>query len=128
MPNLPFNIEDAARSEKEIKEAKSVCILNVNAFSPTPHGWVNCTSFLIVVSWVQAGETLVSVGQDIRLNNRVLDLRTPANLRIFDIKSQISIVRGYDFGLTIHRAFAIIAISWSFPTKAFHFDWIEVAL
>ncbi|RWR91560.1 Class II aminoacyl-tRNA and biotin synthetases superfamily protein isoform 3 [Cinnamomum micranthum f. kanehirae] len=40
----------------------------------------------------EEGETLVSVGQDIRLNNRVLDLRTPANQRIFDIESQVGIM------------------------------------
>ncbi|KAG0479474.1 hypothetical protein HPP92_010332 [Vanilla planifolia] len=43
--NLPINIEDAARSEEEIKEAE------------------------------KAGEKLVRVNQDTRLNNRVLDLR-----------------------------------------------------
>ncbi|KAJ8616879.1 hypothetical protein MRB53_013065 [Persea americana] len=58
-PNLPINIEDAARSEKEIEEAKL------------------------------AGETLVSVGQDTRLNYRVLDIRTPANQGIFRIQSQV---------------------------------------
>ncbi|KAG0481870.1 hypothetical protein HPP92_009954 [Vanilla planifolia] len=51
--NLPINIEDAARSEEEIKEAE------------------------------KAGEKLVRVNQDTRLNNRVLDLRTPANQAIF---------------------------------------------
>ncbi|KAL6007223.1 Aspartate--tRNA ligase 2, cytoplasmic [Asimina triloba] len=57
--NLPINIEDAARSEKDIEDAK------------------------------KAGELLVSVGQDTRLNNRVLDFRTPANQAIFRIQSQV---------------------------------------
>ncbi|RWR91562.1 aspartate--tRNA ligase 2, cytoplasmic-like protein [Cinnamomum micranthum f. kanehirae] len=61
-PHLPINIEDAARSEKEIEEAKL------------------------------AGETLVSVGQDTRLNYRVLDIRTPANQGIFRIQSQVGLM------------------------------------
>ncbi|KAB2619164.1 aspartate--tRNA ligase [Pyrus ussuriensis x Pyrus communis] len=56
---LPINIEDAARSDAEIEKA------------------------------LQAGETLVRVNQDTRLNNRVLDLRTPANQGIFRIQSQV---------------------------------------
>ncbi|XP_071926683.1 aspartate--tRNA ligase 2, cytoplasmic-like isoform X2 [Coffea arabica] len=49
IPILPINIEDAARSDAEIEKAE------------------------------QAGEKLVRVNQDTRLNNRFLDLRTPAN-------------------------------------------------
>lgn len=60
VPNLPINIEDAARSEKEIEEAK------------------------------KAGELLVSVGQDTRLNYRVLDFRTASNQGIFRIQSEVS--------------------------------------
>ncbi|KAM1648505.1 hypothetical protein FF1_009776 [Malus domestica] len=56
---LPINIEDAARSDVEIEKA------------------------------LQAGETLVRVNQDTHLNNRVLDLRTPANQGIFHIQSQV---------------------------------------
>ncbi|KAL6296507.1 hypothetical protein ACE6H2_004649 [Prunus campanulata] len=56
---LPINIEDAARSDAEIEKA------------------------------LQAGEKLVRVNQDTRLNNRVLDLRTPANQGIFRIQSQV---------------------------------------
>lgn len=71
---------------------------------------------------MQAGETLVSVGQDTRLNYRVLDIRTPANQGIFRIQSQVGLVRGYDFGLTFlanHIALASIAISWPVRTKTF---------
>ncbi|PKA65826.1 Asparagine--tRNA ligase, chloroplastic/mitochondrial [Apostasia shenzhenica] len=57
--SLPINIEDAARSEEEIKEAEKV------------------------------GEKLVRVNQDTRLNNRVLDLRTPANQAIFRLECSI---------------------------------------
>ncbi|GER32714.1 aspartate--tRNA ligase [Striga asiatica] len=59
IPTLPFNIEDAANSEVEIEKA------------------------------VEAGEPLVRVNQDTRLNYRVLDLRTPANQGIFRIQCQV---------------------------------------
>lgn len=59
LPTLPINIEDAARSEVEIELAS------------------------------QAGEQFVRVNQDTRLNNRVLDLRTPANQGIFRIQYQV---------------------------------------
>ncbi|KAF2290686.1 hypothetical protein GH714_015004 [Hevea brasiliensis] len=61
MPTLPINIEDAARSEKEIEEA------------------------------LQAGEQLVRVNQDTRLNYRVLDMRTPANQGIFYISMKLAV-------------------------------------
>ncbi|KAF9596400.1 hypothetical protein IFM89_010664 [Coptis chinensis] len=57
--NLPINIEDAARSEVDIENA------------------------------LQAGEQLVRVNQDTRLNYRVLDIRTPANQGIFRVQSQV---------------------------------------
>ncbi|KAG6524495.1 aspartate--tRNA ligase 2, cytoplasmic-like [Zingiber officinale] len=59
VPNLPINIEDAARSEKEIEKAE------------------------------QTGEQFVRVGQDTRLNYRVLDIRTPANQAIFRIQCHV---------------------------------------
>ncbi|GLJ17295.1 hypothetical protein SUGI_0300190 [Cryptomeria japonica] len=62
VPTLPINLEDAARSEKEFERAK------------------------------QTGEQLVSVGQDTRLNYRVLDLRTPANQGIFRLQSHVSML------------------------------------
>jgi len=37
----------------------------------------------------EKGELLVTVGQDNRLNNRFLDLRTPANQAIFKIQSGV---------------------------------------
>ncbi|CAM8955627.1 unnamed protein product [Rhodiola kirilowii] len=60
VPNLPINIEDAARSDEEIQKA------------------------------LQAGEQLVKVNQDTRLNYRVLDLRTPANQAIFRIEFEVA--------------------------------------
>lgn len=42
---------------------------------------------------MQAGEQLVRVNQDTRLNYRVLDLRTPANQGIFRIQSQVGNVK-----------------------------------
>ncbi|CAA0819438.1 Class II aminoacyl-tRNA and biotin synthetases superfamily protein [Striga hermonthica] len=59
IPPLPFNIEDAARSEVEIEKA------------------------------LEAGVQLVRVNQDTRLNYRVLDLCTPANQGIFRIKRKV---------------------------------------
>ncbi|TKY58039.1 Aspartate--tRNA ligase 2 [Spatholobus suberectus] len=59
VPTLPINLEDAARSEVEIEKA------------------------------LQAGEQLVRVNQDTRLNFRVLDVRTPANQGIFRIQSHV---------------------------------------
>ncbi|KAK4853834.1 hypothetical protein QYF36_015425 [Acer negundo] len=62
VPNLPINIEDAARSEIEIEKA------------------------------LQEGEQLVRVNQDTRLNYRVLDIRTPANQAIFRIQSWVGAI------------------------------------
>ncbi|PQQ12574.1 aspartate--tRNA ligase 2 cytoplasmic [Prunus yedoensis var. nudiflora] len=65
-PVLSFNIEDAARSDAEIEKA------------------------------LQAGEKLVRVNQDTRLNNRDIDLRTQANQGIFSIQSEVgNIFRGF---------------------------------
>ncbi len=57
---LPFEITDASRSEEEVKAA------------------------------ADKGEILVSVGQDTRLDNRFLDLRTPANQAIFRVQSAVT--------------------------------------
>ncbi|XP_068641796.1 aspartate--tRNA ligase 2, cytoplasmic [Aristolochia californica] len=59
VPNLPINMEDASRSEKEIEDAK------------------------------KEGVLLVGVNRDTRLNYRVLDMRTPANQGIFRIQCQV---------------------------------------
>ncbi|KAK8918906.1 hypothetical protein KSP39_PZI021057 [Platanthera zijinensis] len=59
VPSLPMNIEDAARSEEDIKEAE------------------------------KAGNKLVRVNQDTRLNNRYLDLRTSANQAIFQLECSV---------------------------------------
>ena len=57
--NLPFDLADACRSDNEIKEA------------------------------FDRGEQMASVSQDTRLDNRVIDLRTPANQAIFKIQSAV---------------------------------------
>ncbi|AES95696.1 aspartate-tRNA ligase [Medicago truncatula] len=62
-PVLPFQIEDASRSEAEYDRAS------------------------------QAGEQLVHVNQDTRLNFRVIDLRTPANQGIFRIADNVEHVK-----------------------------------
>ena len=56
---LPFEVSDAARSEEEIKQAE------------------------------EAGELRARVSQDVRLNGRYIDLRTPANQAIFKIQSGV---------------------------------------
>ncbi|KAJ9507170.1 hypothetical protein QJQ45_004832 [Haematococcus lacustris] len=56
---LPFEVTDAARSEADVQAA------------------------------AEKGEVLVTVGQDTRLNNRFLDLRTPANQAIFKLQSAV---------------------------------------
>ncbi|KXZ44846.1 hypothetical protein GPECTOR_61g799 [Gonium pectorale] len=56
---LPFELVDAARSEEEVKAA------------------------------AERGEILATVGQDLRLDNRFLDLRTPANQAIFKVQSAV---------------------------------------
>lgn len=47
-----------------------------------------------VAAAAEKGESLVTVSQDVRLDNRVVDLRTPANQAIFRIQSAVSQVRG----------------------------------
>ncbi|EFJ52967.1 hypothetical protein VOLCADRAFT_72624 [Volvox carteri f. nagariensis] len=56
---LPFELVDASRSEEEVKAA------------------------------AERGEILPTVGQDLRLDNRFLDLRTPANQAIFRVQSAV---------------------------------------
>eukprot|EP00878_Enallax_costatus_P029050 GHUV01031433.1.p1 GENE.GHUV01031433.1~~GHUV01031433.1.p1 ORF type:complete len:135 (+),score=21.16 GHUV01031433.1:178-582(+) len=42
----------------------------------------------------ERGEILATVSQDVRLDNRALDLRTPANQAIFKLQSGVCQVRG----------------------------------
>lgn len=44
----------------------------------------------------ERGELFATVGQDNRLNNRFLDLRTPANQAIFKVQSAVCQVRRPD--------------------------------
>ncbi len=66
---LPFEVVDAARSDAEVASA------------------------------AERGEVLVTVSQDSRLDNRFLDLRTPANQAIFRLQSAVcqvgSVQRGW---------------------------------
>lgn len=57
---LPFSVADASRSDKEIADAEA------------------------------RGDKMVTVAQETRLDNRVMDLRTPANNAIFKIQSAVS--------------------------------------
>ncbi|KAL9293043.1 putative aspartate--tRNA ligase [Arabidopsis thaliana] len=62
--NLPLVVEDAARSESDIEKSGKL---------------------------LQDGKQAARVLQDTRLNNRVLDIRTPANQAIFRIQCQVQI-------------------------------------
>jgi aspartyl-tRNA synthetase len=59
VPALPIGVDDAARSEEDVARAKA------------------------------AGEQVVHVGQDKRLDYRVIDLRTAANQAIFRVQCQV---------------------------------------
>ncbi|KAG7560781.1 Aminoacyl-tRNA synthetase class II (D/K/N) [Arabidopsis thaliana x Arabidopsis arenosa] len=59
LTRLPFSVEDAARSEVDIKK------------------------------YLETGRRAVRVNQDTRLNHRVIDLRTPANQAIVALKSKL---------------------------------------
>ncbi|CAD6248123.1 unnamed protein product [Miscanthus lutarioriparius] len=59
VPALPIGVDDAARSEEDVARAKA------------------------------AGEQVVHVGQDKRLDYRVIDLRTAANQAIFRIQCEV---------------------------------------
>ncbi|KAI3429721.1 hypothetical protein D9Q98_010037 [Chlorella vulgaris] len=56
---LPFEVTDASRSAEAVRKA------------------------------AEAGELLGTVGQDVRLDNRFVDLRTPANQAIFRVQSAV---------------------------------------
>jgi hypothetical protein len=58
----------------------------------------------LVFEELQAGEKLVRVNQDTRLNNRVLDLRTPANQGIFHIACQVETV----------NSSSLLVLNWHF--------------
>jgi aspartyl-tRNA synthetase len=46
-----------------------------------------------VAAAAERGEVLATVSQDVRLDNRVLDLRTPANQAIFKLQNGVCQVR-----------------------------------
>ena len=48
-----------------------------------------------VAAAAERGEALVTVSQDVRLDNRVVDLRTPANQAIFRVQSEVVQVNGW---------------------------------
>ncbi|BBN08201.1 aspartyl-tRNA synthetase [Marchantia polymorpha subsp. ruderalis] len=62
LPSLPLTLEDASRSELDFEKAE------------------------------KEGKQYVKVGQDTRLNNRVLDLRTPCNQAVFRVQSHVSML------------------------------------
>ncbi|KAK3007198.1 hypothetical protein RJ639_017085, partial [Escallonia herrerae] len=77
---LPINIEDASRSEVEIEKA------------------------------LEAGEQLVRVNQDTRLNFRFLDLRTAANQGIFRVQCQVENVLRRNFHVFFGLCICLFAL------------------
>jgi len=68
--SLPFQLEDAARPEpKEVAPAAA-------AAAPEAKD-------------AKKADAVITVGQDLRLNNRWIDLRTPANHAIFRLQSRV---------------------------------------
>lgn len=51
-----------------------------------------------IAAAAEKGEVLVSVSQDVRLDNRVLDLRTQANQAIFKLQHAVTQVGGVTVG------------------------------
>lgn len=75
-PQLPLQIEDASRPEHN----------DVNEYPNRSHG----LSLKIFLIHKQDAEALrIRVNQDTRLDNRVLDLRTPANQAIFRLEAGV---------------------------------------
>ncbi|KAG6555965.1 hypothetical protein Mapa_001905 [Marchantia paleacea] len=62
LPSLPLTLENASRSELDFEKAE------------------------------KEGKQYGKVGQDTRLNNRVLDLRTPCNQAVFRVQSHVSML------------------------------------
>ncbi|MEW5315913.1 MAG: hypothetical protein WDW38_007311 [Sanguina aurantia] len=90
---LPFEMIDASRSEEDIKAA------------------------------AERGEVLPSVSQDVRLDNRVVDLRTPANQAIFKIQSatcQVLLSEGFQ---EIHTP-KLLAGASEGGAAVFHVDYM----
>lgn len=76
-PQLPLQIEDASRPEKD----------NVNTHC---HRFIDRNANEISSRFLQDPNSLnIRVNQDTRLDNRVLDLRTPANQAIFRIEAGV---------------------------------------
>ncbi|KAI5313352.1 PREDICTED: aspartate--tRNA ligase [Prunus dulcis] len=93
---LTSNIDDAARSDAEIEKA------------------------------LQAGEKVAHINQGMRLNNRVLGLRTPANQGIFRINSQVRMTFGQFFiseGFSSIGKPKLIAGSSEGGAEVFRFDY-----
>lgn len=94
---LPFEITDAARSAEAIAKAAEV------------------------------GEQLVTVNQDTRLDNRYVDLRTPANQAIFRVQSAVTqlfreALLSEDF-IEIHTP-KLLAGASEGGAAVFHFDYM----
>ena len=113
-PHLPFQLSDAARSAAETAAAAAAAGPKAEAAAPAAasptaggaappaegeakEGDKKGVEGVDTVALVEAGggsgvvevNGIISVGQDIRLDNRWLDLRTPANHAIFRLQSRV---------------------------------------
>ncbi|GJX48145.1 aspartate--tRNA ligase 2, cytoplasmic-like protein [Tanacetum coccineum] len=79
-PVLPISIEDAARIWVRRRLRKRIQNVHVSAVGVGVMGYIGN----------KLGEQLVRVNQDTRLNNRVLDIRKPANQAIISLNSDVT--------------------------------------
>ena len=80
-------IESCSQSQVEISVTELHC---VSRAAPVPFDIVDAArSNATIAAAAESGEILVSVAQDTRLDNRVVDLRTPANQAIFKLQSMV---------------------------------------
>lgn len=81
-------------------------VLAIMPYWPMPLSCVivqSCVAVQVeIAAAAEKGEVLASVSQDVRLDNRALDLRTPANQAIFKLQSAVCQVRGAAAGCAVH--------------------------
>lgn len=79
---LPFQLEDAARPESEAAAAAAPAAAASSAASSSSESKDDKEK-------KEKVKAAITVGQDLRLNNRWLDVRTPANHAIFRLQSRV---------------------------------------
>jgi aspartyl-tRNA synthetase len=85
-PETP--VESCSQSQVEIKIREVRC---VSRAGPLPFEVIDAArSAAVIAQAAEKGEQYVTVAQDTRLDNRVVDLRTPANQAIFKVQSAVT--------------------------------------